>query len=82
MDDIEQTNSDTEAVILAGLEQARSAIFGTDPIASWAKIPFARMKQLASYVEQITEPLSPYDTLLIGAYMAASARTQIQTDAA
>lgn len=75
-------STDTQAVILAGLEQARSAIFGTDPVQSWTKVPFARMKELATYVEEITEPLTPYDTLLIGAYMAASARTQIQADAA
>jgi hypothetical protein len=36
------------------------------------------MRDLAVVVDELTDMLSVYDMLLIGAYMAASARTQIQ----
>lgn len=74
MSDDEQ---DLQTAILAGLDQAREAVLGGRGTDAWQYVPYNRLKQMAELTVELTEMLTAHEILVLGAYLASSAKTQL-----
>lgn len=65
---------DVQAAMLAGLEQIRSTLFDGE----WTYVPYKKLKVLSERAAEVTQGLTAFDVLLLGTFLAASARTEIE----
>lgn len=68
-----EVDSDTQSAMLAGLEQMRASLFGP----RWDLVPYKTLRGLAKHACLSVQGLTPAEVLLLGSYLAASARTQL-----
>lgn len=64
---------DIQAAMLAGLEQIRANLFE----GNWQYVPYSKLRLLSEKAAEVTQGLTAYDVLLLGTFLAASARTEI-----
>ena len=70
-----EPEQDLKAAILAGLDQAREAVL--DGSNAWQYVPYKRLHDIADLTIELTDMLTTHELLVLGAYLAASARTQL-----
>ena len=71
--DESKTLQDVATLIYAGLDQARSSLD-----MPWGFVSHKRMIELSQRIAVETRDWTPYDGILVGTWMAASSRHQIQ----
>lgn len=74
-------DQDFKAAILAGLDQAREAVLGGAEQAAWQYVPYSRLREIAEMTVVLTEMLTTVELLVLGAYLASSAKTQLTASA-
>lgn len=70
-------DQDLKAAILAGLDQTREAVLGGAEQAAWQYVPYKRLQDIASLTVELTDMLTTHEILVLGAYLAAAAKTQL-----
>jgi hypothetical protein len=78
-DPVTDEQNDLQTAILAGLDQAREAVLGGQggTTQAWQFVPYSRLRDIAGLVVEMSEMLTTHELLVLGAYLAASSRTQL-----
>lgn len=72
-------DEDLQVAVLAGLDQAREAVLGGRSSPAWQYVPYSRLRDIAAITVELTEMLTTHELLVLGAYLAASAKTKLTT---